>query len=95
MRSMSEEERRSARVDSAAMSPFKTAAQGAATSLWCATSTQLDDRGGVYCEDVDIAEAVPADFREWRGVRPWATDAELAERLWTKTEAWSGLAFSG
>ena len=39
-----------------AATTFKTAEQGAATSVWCATSPQLDGMGGVYCEDVDIAE---------------------------------------
>jgi NAD(P)-dependent dehydrogenase (short-subunit alcohol dehydrogenase family) len=95
MRSMSEEERRVAMAASRATSMFKTAAQGAATSVWCATSQQLDAMGGVYCEDVDVAEAVPADFPERRGVRPWAMDTDLAERLWTTTEAWTGVTLSG
>src|SRR5690606_24104443 len=30
---------------------FKTPEQGAATSVWCATSLQLQGKGGVYCED--------------------------------------------
>jgi hypothetical protein len=30
---------------------FKSLGEGAATSVWCATSRQLEDRGGVYCED--------------------------------------------
>ena len=47
--------------------------------------------GGVYCEDVDIAEAVTADSPEPRGVRPWAMDPELAERLWAKSEEWTGV----
>jgi NAD(P)-dependent dehydrogenase (short-subunit alcohol dehydrogenase family) len=34
---------------------LKTVEQGAATSVWCATSPQLDDIGGVYCENSDIA----------------------------------------
>jgi NAD(P)-dependent dehydrogenase (short-subunit alcohol dehydrogenase family) len=95
MRSMPEEERRVAIAASRAISMFKTAAQGAATSAWCATSQQLDAMGGVYCEDVDIAESVPADFPEQRGVRPWAMDADLAERLWTQTEEWTGMTLSG
>ncbi|HYD83449.1 MAG TPA: oxidoreductase, partial [Opitutus sp.] len=40
---------------------FKTPSQGAATSVWCAANAQLDGKGGVYCEDCDIAAAVPAD----------------------------------
>jgi NAD(P)-dependent dehydrogenase (short-subunit alcohol dehydrogenase family) len=65
---------------------FKTTSQGAATSVWCATSSQLSNRGGVYCEDCDIAEAVPADYAGMTGVSPWACDPELAERLWTLSE---------
>lgn len=95
MRSMSEEERRTAIAASRAISAFKTPLQGAATSVWCATSQQLDGMGGVYCEDVDIAESVPADSSEQRGVRPWAMDADLAERLWTETEKWTGVTFAG
>jgi hypothetical protein len=29
--------------------------------------------------------------REQRGVRPWAIDPSLAERLWTMGEAWTGV----
>jgi NAD(P)-dependent dehydrogenase (short-subunit alcohol dehydrogenase family) len=72
---------------------FKTVPQGAATSVWCATSAQLEGRGGVYCEDVDIAEPVSGDFPGTYGVRPWATDPALAERLWTKSEEWTGARF--
>lgn len=90
VRSLSDEELRAIR--SANTGDFyKTPEQGAATSVWCATSPQLDGMGGVYCEDVDIAEAVSADFPEQRGVRPWARDPALAERLWTKSEEWTGV----
>jgi hypothetical protein len=47
--------------------------------------------GGVYCDDVAIA--VPADFAEPRGVRPWATNPEFAERLWAMSETWTGVRF--
>src|SRR5439155_5487454 len=86
MRSMSDEEQRAAIAASRKVSILKTPEQGAATSVWCAMSPQLEGMGGVYCEDVDVAEAVPADFPEQRGVRPWAIDRDLAERLWTKSE---------
>ncbi|XXF78958.1 oxidoreductase [Myxococcaceae bacterium GXIMD 01537] len=89
-RSLSDEELRAIRA--AFTGDFlKTPEQGAATSAWCATSPQLDGMGGVYCEDVDIAQAVPADSPEPRGVKPWARDPELAERLWTKSEEWTGV----
>lgn len=71
----------------------KTTEQGAATSVWCAASPQLDGKGGVYCEDVDIAEAVPADSAKGTGVRPWAIDPELAKRLWTLSEELTGVKF--
>lgn len=61
---------------------IKTAQEGAATSVWCATSRTLDGMGGVYCEDCDIARVVPADS-DGLGVRPYAIDQDLAERLWS------------
>ncbi|MBI1187949.1 MAG: SDR family NAD(P)-dependent oxidoreductase [Alphaproteobacteria bacterium] len=72
---------------------FKTPEQGAATSVWCAVSPQLQGQGGVYCEDCDIAEAVPADAQTWAGVRPWAIDPDTADRLWTLSERMTGVRF--
>lgn len=95
MRSMSDEEIHAAVAASSAVSTLKNVEQGAATSVWCAASAQLEGLGGVYCEDVDIAEAVAADFPEPHGVRPWAMDRDLAERLWTKSEEWTGVRFNG
>jgi NAD(P)-dependent dehydrogenase (short-subunit alcohol dehydrogenase family) len=69
---------------------YKTAEQGAATSVWCATSHQLDGLGGLYCEDVDVAVEVPADSTSGTGVRSYAIDPDLAERLWTLSEEWTG-----
>ena len=77
---------------------FKTTEQGAATSVWCATSSQLDGKGGVFCMDCDIAEVVP-EFtlegldQEPSGVLPWAIDPALAERLWQLSEAMTGVTF--
>jgi NAD(P)-dependent dehydrogenase (short-subunit alcohol dehydrogenase family) len=42
---------------------FKTVEQGAATTVWCAASPQLNGQGGVYCEDCDLAPIVPADSK--------------------------------
>ena len=61
-------------------STYKTPAQGAATSVWCATSPRLDGMGGVYCEDVDVAVAVAAEATSLSGVRPWAIDPVAPER---------------
>jgi NAD(P)-dependent dehydrogenase (short-subunit alcohol dehydrogenase family) len=73
---------------------FKTPSQGAATSVWCAANPQLDGQGGVYCEDCDIAVAVPADDKGFSGVRPWATDPALAEKLWALSETMTGVRFA-
>ncbi|MFP6557889.1 oxidoreductase [Paraburkholderia sp. B3] len=67
---------------------YKSVAQGAATTVWCATNPMLDGKGGVYCEDCDIAVAVDADHTDLNGVLPWARDTEAARRLWTLSEEW-------
>jgi NAD(P)-dependent dehydrogenase (short-subunit alcohol dehydrogenase family) len=69
---------------------FKSPEQGAATSVWAATSPQLDGIGGVYCEDCDIAE-LTTDAEAPSGVRPWAVDAEAAARLWTVSAELTGV----
>lgn len=69
-----------------ALQHFKSPTQGCTTTLWAATSPQLADRGGEFCEDCDIAQAVPADSKEIRGVRPQAVDPDAAERLWALSE---------
>lgn len=68
---------------------MKTVEQGAATSLWCATSAKLEGRGGVYCEDCDIAPINLAETGR-QGVAAWAADPELAERLWHLSEEMTG-----
>jgi NAD(P)-dependent dehydrogenase (short-subunit alcohol dehydrogenase family) len=73
---------------------FKTAAGGASTSVWCATSPLLVAGGGVYCEDCNIAAAVAADDPSFAGVRPWAIDPEAAERLWSLSERMLGETFA-
>lgn len=71
----------------------KTPQQGAATSVWCATSSQLDGMGGVYCQDCEIARALPSDESpEMHGVRPRATDPVAAGRLWQLSQQMTGIA---
>ena len=71
----------------------KTPQQGAATTVWCATSPQLNGMGGVYCEDCDIARALPTDdSKDLHGVRPRATDPVAAGRLWQLSEQLTGAA---
>ena len=63
---------------------FKSTTQGASTTLWCATSPQLDGMGGVYCEDCDIAAPFDAAHPMARAkfVMDHAVDPEAATRLW-------------
>lgn len=65
---------------------FKTPEQGASTTIWVATSPHLDGKGGVYCEDCDIAQLATEDSERWEHARPWICDDENAERLWAMSE---------
>lgn len=70
---------------------FKTAAQGAATGLWAATSGLLADHGGSYLEDCAIAAvASPGTPMDDGGVRAYAIDPAAAERLWELSVAATG-----
>jgi NAD(P)-dependent dehydrogenase (short-subunit alcohol dehydrogenase family) len=69
---------------------MKNVEQGAATSVWCATSPQLDGLGGLYCEDCDVAVMTTEFHPQSRGVWPWAVDAESADRLWILSERLTG-----
>jgi NAD(P)-dependent dehydrogenase (short-subunit alcohol dehydrogenase family) len=69
---------------------FKTPEQGAATTLWAATSPLLAERGGVYCEDCNIADPNPPEGA-FSGVQPHARDRATAQKLWTLSEEITGL----
>ena len=73
---------------------MKTPEQGAATILWCATSTRLNGLGGVYCEDCEVA-LPQAETDGTKGVAPWAMDPQAAERLWLLSEQLTGLSLGG
>ena len=66
---------------------FKSTTQGAATSLWCATSPLLDDVSGVYCENCDVAaRQEDGPMARYVGVADWAVDTDDASKLWDLTE---------
>ncbi|MEV8017782.1 SDR family NAD(P)-dependent oxidoreductase [Streptomyces sp. NPDC086554] len=69
---------------------FKTPQQGAATSVWAATSPLLAGLGGAYCEDCDIAELTTSD-EGWSGVRDYALDPDRAARLWALSAELTGV----
>jgi NAD(P)-dependent dehydrogenase (short-subunit alcohol dehydrogenase family) len=70
---------------------FKTPEQGAATSVWCATSPQLDGMGGVYCADCDIADIVESIQPGGGGVMAHAVDPDAAARLWVVSAQLTGV----
>eukprot|EP01136_Pigoraptor_vietnamica_P029863 Opistho-1_new@88402 len=71
---------------------LKTIPQGAATTIWCASSPLLDEIGGVYCEDADIAE-LASDSSISKGVKLYSLDEDNAKRLWELTEEMTGISF--
>lgn len=84
---------------------MKSVPQGAATQIWCAVSPLLQDKGGVYCLDSDIAPLLKAEAKSSvddfasqsradraMGVEPYAVDPQNAERLWACSEALTGSA---
>lgn len=65
---------------------FKTPEQGASTTVWAATSPKLAGRGGVYCENCDIAKRAGPDSPRWEHARDWVCDDARAEKLWAMSE---------
>lgn len=65
---------------------LKTIPQGAATTVWCATSALLDEIGGVYCEDVEVAKLATGDSVEASGVKAYSLDEHRAKKLWRLSE---------
>lgn len=72
---------------------LKTISQGAATSVWCATSPMLNEIGGVYCEDVNIAELDIENKSEGHRVQPYSLDEANANKLWKLSETMTGVEF--
>lgn len=79
---------------------LKTIPQGAATTVWCATSPQLANLGGLYCENTEVAEVDLGNIEHHydepltlRGVQPYSIDTEDAKRLWTLSEDLTGVQF--
>lgn len=71
---------------------LKTIPQGAATTVWCATSPMLDTLGGVYCEDSEVA-GLASDTEISNGVKRYAVNEINAKRLWKWSEEITGITF--
>ncbi|CAO2650981.1 Nn.00g092780.m01.CDS01 [Neocucurbitaria sp. VM-36] len=62
---------------------WKSAEQGAATTVWTAVAKELEGKGGKYCEDCKIAgPASPSTVMTDPGYATYAYDEEKEERLW-------------
>jgi NAD(P)-dependent dehydrogenase (short-subunit alcohol dehydrogenase family) len=73
--------------------PFwKTPQQGAATQLFAATAPELEGRGGLYLEDVQVSGIEPCPLGA--GCSAYALDPESARRLWSVSEATLGESFA-
>nr|WP_068890362.1 SDR family NAD(P)-dependent oxidoreductase [Pedobacter panaciterrae] len=82
------------------LASLKNIPQGAATSVWAATSPLLNNVGGVYCEDADIAELLSEDAAiqtsaklHQSGVMDYSLDESSAKKLWDLTEEMTGIEF--
>lgn len=71
---------------------LKTIPQGAATTVWCATSPLLNDMGGVYCENVDVA-LLSSDISIIGGIKAYSLDENNTKRLWKLSEEMAGIKF--
>jgi NAD(P)-dependent dehydrogenase (short-subunit alcohol dehydrogenase family) len=64
---------------------FKTIEQGAATSIYAATSPELEGKGGLYLEDCDVSTIPPEQF-PFAGWAEHAKDMKAAGQLWELSE---------
>lgn len=75
------------------LASLKTIPQGAATTVWCATTPLLNNIGGVYCEDAEVA-LLTSDSGMSTGVKCYSLDEAEAKRLWKWSEETCGISFS-
>ena len=57
--------------------------QGAATQVWASVAKELEGKGGLYLDDVQVAqEAEHAGQYCLPGWKQWIWDEKMAARLW-------------
>jgi NAD(P)-dependent dehydrogenase (short-subunit alcohol dehydrogenase family) len=71
---------------------LKTIPQGAATTVWASTTKLLDNIGGVYCENADIA-TLSSNEAIIGGIKAYSLDEKNAKRLWKLSEEMTGIKF--
>jgi NAD(P)-dependent dehydrogenase (short-subunit alcohol dehydrogenase family) len=84
------------KVINAPLKGLKSLSQGASTTVWCATNPILNNIGGVYCEDVEIAEL--DDLQEnkdglMKSVMPYALEEGTSRKLWALSEELTDIKF--
>jgi len=75
-----------AEAEAAGAFAYKSAQQGAATTLVAAVAPEFAHTGGHYLDDGREAHTVPNDadlFAHSHGVKQWAIDPDTAQKLWT------------
>lgn len=72
---------------------FKSVEQGAATSVWAATSPQLAGKAGLYLEDCQIGKPA-TDEAPSMGYFAYGLDESAAEQLWRLSEQIVGESFT-
>ncbi len=70
---------------------FKSTEEGAATSVWCATSPLLDGMGGLYCANCEVASPWKEGDPAYVGVHPHVLDRALTDIWWAASEAMTGV----
>ncbi|MFI9161331.1 SDR family NAD(P)-dependent oxidoreductase [Kitasatospora aureofaciens] len=81
-------------AEAAGVFTYKSVQQGAATTMVAAVAPQFAHSGGHYLDDSQEAYTVPNDAdlaQHPHGVKEWALDPALAERLWTVSTALLGI----
>ncbi len=75
------------KADEEFMKGWKSAEQGAATTVWGAVGKELEGKGGKYLEDCDFAGEAPPftgapEELGWPGYAAYAFDEEKEKKLW-------------
>lgn len=71
----------------------KDVEQGAATQVWAAIAKELEGKGGLYLDDIQVAGEATFDGQLCRpGWKPYIWDEKMAARVWGDSLAMLGLA---
>lgn len=61
----------------------KNVEQGAATQVWASVAKELEGKGGLYLDDIQVAQEAKFDGQYCLpGWKPWIWDQQMATRLW-------------